>query len=103
MMFKYLENEGDKILVFDMRQLNDILNCHINFNSKSDHCVPIPFDYISEKGFSMQNFSKWAPAVIFKDRILQQLNLVNQGMLDKFMERKKQFIFIIATNKYDID
>lgn len=95
-MFNTIQNEGDKILVFDMRSLNDILNAHFNFNFKYDHTIPMPADYITENQFSMENFANWVPEKLFKDETLKKINMVNNEKLQKFKNRKRLYIFIIG-------
>lgn len=46
--YNLLQNESDKILIFDMRSLYDILRGHINHNFQSESNIPVPSDFVIE-------------------------------------------------------
>jgi len=86
-----------------MRQLNDILNAHFNYNFKYDHSIPMPSDYLTENELSISDFAKFVPNTLFKDEMMVKTNLINSTKLAKFSNRKRLFIFVLASHNRNID
>jgi hypothetical protein len=89
--------------VLDMRTTYDIINAHFNYNFKYDNQVPIPSDYVVENKLDMKDFAKWVPNMLFKEEEMNKFNLVNKEKLDKFTNRKRLYVFVIASQTRNID
>ena len=98
-----MQNAGDQILVFDMRTLFDQMKSHINYNFKCDHTVSIPLDFILENGLDIYKYSDWVPNLLQKDHMMNEMHLVNEAQKGIFKNRKRMFIYIVATNSHNVD
>ena len=98
-----MQNSGDQILVFDTRCLYDQMKSHVNYNFKSDHTVSFPSDYILENNLDVYKFADWVPNLLMKDEMLKSMDLVTDAQQTVFKNRKRMFIYIIASNSHNVD
>ena len=47
-MFNSIQNDSDKVLIFDMRSILNHMRGFINHNYKNDSAIPMPLDLISD-------------------------------------------------------
>ena len=87
-MFNSIQNDSDKILIFDMRSILNHMRGFINHNYKNDSAIPMPLDLISD---DLQI------SEILQDENLRQFNLISDKKVEKYQLRKRLYIFIVAT------
>ena len=114
-MFNMLQNDSDKILMFDMRSTMDQVRSHINFTFQNDSVIPIPSDVILKNNLAalsgdptkellkVAEFQKWIKKEIFENSTLKKLNMVNEKKEKKFAGRKRQYVFVVPTQKFNVD
>ena len=85
-----------------MRSMYDILRGHVNHNFSSENNIPIPSDFVIENKLDIQNINEWIQDKIFGHEELKQFNLVNAQKAKKYSARKRSYVFIMATNTYDL-
>ena len=56
MFYNTMQNEGDKIVVFDTRSMFKVLKRQLNYNMKFDHNIPLSFDFITDKQLKMKDY-----------------------------------------------
>ena len=69
----------------------------------NDTNVFLPSDYMLENWLSIKNCQEWLKDKMFNDDQLKEFNLVNEGKLKTFNNRKRLFIFIVGTNSKSIE
>jgi hypothetical protein len=60
-MFNTIMNNGDQILIFDMRTMYYHLRGHLDYNFKQDSNIPLPCDYLLENNLSIKDVYQWLP------------------------------------------
>ena len=99
-MYNLLQNDSDKILVFDMRSMIHFLSGHINHNQKNDTSIPVPPDiFESEDKFSIDLLK----SEVLNNPHYKELQIMNDTKISKFDSRRRWYIFIIATHDQDLD
>ena len=56
MFYNYMQNEGDKIIVFDTRSIFKVLKRQVNYNMKFNHNIPLCFDFLAEKQLKIKDY-----------------------------------------------
>ena len=80
-----------------------ILKRQLNYNMNFDHNIPLSIDFLTDNQLSMKDYKQWIPETLFKDEFMKKLNLVNGNSFKRYEGRKRMYIFIIATNHFNID
>lgn len=52
-MFNTIQNNGDQIMIFDMRSMYSYLRGHVDYNHSEDSTIPLPCDFLLEKDLDM--------------------------------------------------
>ena len=87
-MFNSIQNDSDKVLIFDMRSILNQMKSFINHNYKNDSVIPLPLDLIEDE---------LQISEILQNEQLRKFNLISDPKLEKFKLRKRLYIFIVAT------
>lgn len=58
-VYNRIQNDGEVVLIFDMRSMYDIFRGQINHNFKSQSNLPLPSDFIIENKLNIQEHANW--------------------------------------------
>lgn len=92
-MFNTIQNDTENILILDLRSVKNIVRSHINFDLQNSSNVPLPLDLIE----NMSDFK-----TIFDNQILRKYDLINDKKLLKFKNKKRSYVFIIASEHKEV-
>ena len=93
-MYNTIQNATEHILILDMRPTHLILRSHINFDLQNNSNLPLPSDLV----MNLHDFSS-----IFENELLRKYELVNSKKIEKFKNKRRLYVFIVASENSDVD